>query len=191
MTAAELSALLDGDVVTAARGLLGARLRTDRSGSTCEVMLTEVEAYAGESDPASHAYRGQTARNQSMFRPSGTLYVYRSYGIHWCMNIVVGEPGTPHAVLLRGGVPTAGADEMARRRGRSDHLADGPGKLCEALNVRGEDDGTSVFDGPVQLALGELPADVTVAATPRIGISKAVDLPWRFVAEGPSADVRG
>ncbi len=186
-----MAALLGGDVLSAARGLLGARFRTEREGSATEVMLTEVEAYAGELDPASHAYRGRTRRNQSMFAGPGTLYVYRSYGIHWCMNVVVGEPGLPHAVLLRGGVPLVGASEMARRRGRVDHLADGPGKLCQALAVDGDDDGTSVFVGPTTLAPGDLPSHFTVAATPRIGISKAEDRPWRFIARAPHAGVTG
>ena len=95
--------LLAGSVFDVARRLLGCRIRSVVDGATTEVALTEVEAYAGADDPASHAFRGQTARNGSMFGPAGTLYVYRSYGLHWCMNIVVGPPDLPHAVLLRGG----------------------------------------------------------------------------------------
>ena len=184
MTTADLAVLLGGDVLAAARGLLGARFRTEREGSATEVMLTEVEAYAGELDPASHAYRGRTQRNQSMFEGSGTLYVYRSYGIHWCMNVVVGEPGLPHAVLLRGGVPLVGAGEMARRRGRSDHLSDGPGKLCQALGVNGDHDGTRVGRGSL-LELLPGASDVAYSASPRVGITKATDRLWRFVARGP------
>jgi DNA-3-methyladenine glycosylase len=114
-----------------------------------------------------------------MFGPPGHLYVYRSYGVHWCANIVTGPIGRGAAVLLRGGRPVAGEGTMARRRGRSDHLADGPGKLTQAMGLSGSHDG---------IALGTLarlsPTNIhpTVVATPRIGISKAVDLPWRFVA---------
>jgi DNA-3-methyladenine glycosylase len=182
VTPEELRALLAGDVLDAARGLLGARVRTAFGAGVTEVMLTEVEAYAGELDPASHSHRGPTTRNRAMFAAPGTLYVYRSYGIHWCMNVVVREEGVGHAVLLRGGRPTAGAEVMAQRRGRSDHLADGPGKLCQALGVTGDHDGSSVFDGPVRLLPGELPAGTTLEATPRVGVSRATDRPWRFRA---------
>jgi DNA-3-methyladenine glycosylase len=178
------AAVLEGDVFSVAQRLVGCRIRTTFHGRTTEVMLTEVEAYAGADDPASHAYRGRTARNAAMFGPPGTLYVYRSYGIHWCMNIVVGEEGLPHAVLLRGGEVTRGGATIERRRRRHDHLTDGPGKLCEALGVTGAQDGTSVLDGPVRLIPGDLPTNRTLLATPRVGISKAVEEPWRFVAVG-------
>ena len=115
-----------------------------------------------------------------MFGDQATLYVYRSYGLHWCMNIVTGGPNDPSAVLLRAGKPVLGADVMARRRRRSDHLADGPGKLTQALGVSGEEDGTSVLAGPVQLLEGKAPGG-QIIATPRVGISKAVAWPWRFV----------
>jgi DNA-3-methyladenine glycosylase len=115
-----------------------------------------------------------------MFGARGTLYVYRSYGIHWCMNIVTGGQNDPSAVLLRAGRPTVGADVMARRRGRPDHLADGPGKLTQALGVTGDADGTTVFGGPVQL-LAAPKAAGQIIATPRVGISKAVAWPWRFI----------
>jgi DNA-3-methyladenine glycosylase len=148
--------------------LLGRRLETRIDGVTTAVALTEVEAYMGADDPASHAHRGRTPRNQAMFGPPGTLYVYRSYGIHWCMNVTCG-PG----VIVEGG------DEIERRRGRSDHLTDGPGKLCQGLGVTGGHDGTSVLNGPVQL--GARLVDGEVMSAPRIGISQAVELPWRFV----------
>lgn len=182
-------ALLEGDVVDVARRLLGCRVATRFDGELTQVMLTEVEAYAGERDPASHAFRGETPRNRSMFGPPGTLYVYRSYGIHWCMNLVVAKTGVAHAILLRGGVPVAGGDVMERRRGRSVHLTDGPGKLCQALGVTGDDDGSSFIDGPVRLSSGELPPGSHVAATPRVGISVAKEHDWRFVAVG-STDPR-
>jgi DNA-3-methyladenine glycosylase len=178
--AAGVEALLAGPVIEVAPRLIGMRIRTEIGGAVTEVMLTEVEAYAGEQDPASHAFRGRTARNGAMFGPPGTLYVYRSYGLHWCMNVVTGMMGLPHAVLLRGGVPVAGEDTMVRRRGRRDHIADGPGKLTQALGVAGDHDGTSVLDGPVRLLAGVVP-EGTIVATPRIGITKAADRPWRFV----------
>lgn len=177
-----LGALLTGDVVNVARGLLGCRLVTDVDGKTTEIIIDEVEAYGGSDDPASHAYRGRTKRNDSMFRRSGTLYVYRSYGVHWCANVVTGPAGEPSAVLLRGGVPVAGFKTMEHRRGRTDHLTDGPGKLCSALGITGEHDGTSVIDGPVRLIRAVPPAAAMTEEGRRVGITKATDRPWRFVA---------
>jgi DNA-3-methyladenine glycosylase len=178
---------LDGDVLDIAPGLLGMRLRSEAGGAVTEVVITEVEAYVGDLDPASHAYRGRTRRNGSMFESPGTLYVYRSYGLHWCLNIVVGPVGVPHAVLVRAGVPSVGEEVMVRRRGRADHLTDGPGKLAPALAITGDHDGTSVLGGvrtgPLTLSAGPGPSG-PVLATPRIGISKAVDRPWRFVTTG-------
>lgn len=170
-------------MLTAARQLLGWRLRTEFEGVPTEVVITEVEAYAGLDDPASHAYRGRTKRNGSLFGGPGTLYVYLSYGIHWCMNVVIGDPGTPNAVLLRGGEPVLGLDTMVSRRGRADHVADGPGKLTQALGVTDTDDGIDLGRGRVQLIPAETPAIGRVLTTPRIGISKAADWPWRFVLE--------
>ena len=174
-----LAALLSGEVVGAARGLLGRRLRSDLDGVACEVLLTEVEAYGGADDPASHACGGPTARNVSMFGPPGTLYVYRSYGVHWCMNAVTGPAGRAAAVLLRAGRPLVGEEHMRRRRGRADHLCDGPGRLAQALGVAGEQDGISLLGGPVRL-LGEPPGGGRVEAGPRVGITRAADRPWRF-----------
>ena len=178
---------LSTDVLIAARQLLGSRLRTEFGGSPTEVTITEVEAYAGLDDPASLAYRGRTRRNGSLFAGPGTLYVYLSYGIHWCMNVVIGDEETPNAVLLRGGEPIEGLDTMVMRRGRADHVADGPGKLTQALGVTGDDDGADLGRGPVWLIPGDLPPTRQVLVTPRIGISKAVDWPWRFVVESSSA----
>ncbi len=183
----ELFDLLAGDVVAAARGLLGRRLSSEIDGELCAVLLTDVEAYGGADDPASHGFRGCRSANASMFGDAGTLYVYRSYGVHWCMNIVTGAAGQAAAVLLRGGRPVAGADVMRRRRGRYDHLADGPGKLAQALGVGGEHDGTSVFAGPVLLG-GDVEAGGVVRVGVRVGINRAVERPWRFVLdEGPVA----
>jgi len=175
-----LQALLAGGVIEAARGLLGRRLRSEIGGEGCEVIITEVEAYGGADDPASHAYRGETPRTGAMFGPPGRLYVYRSYGIHWCMNVVTGPEGEASAVLLRGGIPLHGETAMARRRGRPDHLTDGPGKLCQALGVTGEHDGGSLVVGPVYLMDGG-PIAGTIISTGRVGVGKAAARPWRFV----------
>lgn len=170
---------LEGHVERVARSLLGTRLRTEFQGRATEILLTEVEAYGGSDDAASHAYRGPTERNRSMYRPAGTLYVYRSYGVHWCANVVAGPEGTGRAVLLRGGVPLEGESVMQQRRGRLDHLSDGPGKLAQALGIDGSHDGSNVFDGPVRLLprLGGVPS---IVATPRVGIAKAKERAWRF-----------
>lgn len=171
--------LLGRSALEVAPLLLGRRVETRHEGVVTAVVLTEVEAYLGADDPASHAYRGLTRRNGSMFGPPGTLYVYRSYGVHWCMNITCGAAGDPMAVLLRGAVIVDGRAEIERRRGRSDRLTDGPGKLCQALGVDGSMDGTNVFDGPV--VLGDAVLGGAVEVSPRVGISRATDSPWRFV----------
>lgn len=172
---------LSGSVENVARHLLGHRLVTDFGGRTT-VVIEEVEAYGGADDPASHAHRGPTARNASMFGPAGTLYVYRSYGVHWCANVVTGSAGEGEAVLIRGGRVVEGKETVIRRRGRPDHLADGPGKLAQALGITGEHDGTSVITGSVRLEPGP-PADpASVRAIPRIGITREVDRLWRFTS---------
>ena len=183
MTSDPLDVLLSGDVWEVAEGLLGWTLESNIGAVRTAVTITETEAYAGEADPASHAFRGRTARNSSMFAPAGTLYVYRSYGIHWCMNVVVGETGLPHAVLLRGGEPTAGVAAMARRRGRERDLANGPGKLCQALGVTGEHDGSDLRRSSLRLLPGPGLGGRKVHQTTRIGISKAVEHPWRYVVK--------
>jgi len=182
---AELAGLLAGPVVDAAVGLLGRRLVSEVGGLHCEVLLTEVEAYGGADDPASHAHRGRTLRNTSMFGPPGTLYVYRSYGVHWCLNVVTGAAGEPAAVLLRGGIPVAGEAEMRRRRGRRDHLTDGPGKLAEALGVTGEHDGSWLLGGGDVAITGTPALSGAVVAGPRVGVGRAAERPWRFVVASP------
>ena len=174
--------LLSGDVWSVAAGLLGWTLESSIGEGTTAVTITETEAYAGKLDPASHAFRGPTARNRSMFGPAGTANVYRSYGIHWCLNVVVGNEAVPHAVLIRGGEPTAGRAMMCERRGRDRNLTDGPGKLCAALGVTGALDGADLRRAPLRIRPGPGIGERSVARTPRIGITKAADLPWRFVA---------
>lgn len=116
-----------------------------------------------------------------MYGPAGTLYVYLSYGVHWCANVVVGPPEVPNAVLMRGGIVVEGHDIAAIRRGRTKDLANGPGKLGQALGLDGTLSGSDLFEGPVRLD-GPFGTVSDWYATPRIGISKAVDVPWRFVA---------
>jgi DNA-3-methyladenine glycosylase len=161
--------------------LLGWRLASLVGGVAAEVALTEVEAYSSE-DPASHAYNGLRPRNAAMFGPPGTLYVYRSYGIHWCANVVCGDIDIGAAVLVRAGVPTTGIDAMVNRRGRENHLADGPGKLTQALAIDISHNHLDLFDpaSPIRLLPGDPPPAVHV--TTRIGITKATELPWRFVS---------
>lgn len=173
---------LSGDAVAIAPRLLGARLISSVGGLLTAVEITEVEAYRDD-DQASHSHRGPTPANRAMFGPPGRLHVYRSYGIHWCANVVTGPEGSGAAILFRAGRPLDGIDTMRMRRGRGEHLADGPGKLCQALGITGIEDGVDLLavGSPVRLQLGEVERDYV--ATPRIGISKAVDLPWRFVAE--------
>jgi DNA-3-methyladenine glycosylase len=159
--------------------LIGATLLVDGAGGR----IVEVEAYDRE-DPASHGYRGRTQRNASMFGPPGHAYVYRSYGIHWCLNLVCEDEGVPSAVLVRALEPTHGLDEMRARRGLDDPrlLASGPGRLCEALGITGEQDGLSLDLPPFELR--ERLEPVRVLAGERVGITRATELPWRYAEAG-------
>lgn len=182
-----LTRVLSEDVLRVAPRLLGCRLTHD--GVT--VRITEVEAYAGPRDPASHAFRGPTARTEVMFGPPGRLYVYRSYGLHWCANVVTGTDGTASAVLLRAGEVVDGADAARGRRGprTADHsLARGPGCLAQALGLTGEQDGTDLVRGPeVRLELGDPVPPDRVRRGPRVGVRLAHARPWRFwLAEDPT-----
>jgi DNA-3-methyladenine glycosylase len=159
--------------------LVGMTLLVDGVGGT----IVEVEAYDHE-DPAAHGYRGRTPRNASMFGPPGHAYVYRSYGIHWCLNFVCEAEAVASAVLLRALEPTQGLEEMQRRRGLEEPrlLCAGPGRLCEALAVTREHDGLPLDEPPFELlARTEEPE---IAVGPRIGITQAVDRPWRYAVAG-------
>ncbi len=151
--------------------------------------IVEVEAYWGEHDPASHAYRGMTPRNATMFGPTGLLYVYRSYGIHWCANVVIGAPGEAAAVLLRAVEPIRGIDVIRSRRPgvrREYDLVNGPGKLCAALGITSDDDGCDLLSPESSVRLrsdGTEPPEEPLV-TSRIGVTKAVANQWRFAVAG-------
>ena len=166
--------------IVVARDLLGCYLVHETSHGRLCGRLVEVEAYLGPRDPASHAYR-RTPRSEVMWGPPGTAYVYFSYGNHACLNVVTEPEGIAGAVLLRAIEPVDGIDEMARRRGTGVPrlIGGGPGRLTEALGVTLADNRADLVRGPLYLARGAAPR--RIVATPRIGISVATDVPWRFV----------
>lgn len=150
--------------------------------------IVEVEAYLGGDDPASHAFRGPTPRTEVMFGPPGHLYVYFSYGMHWCANAVVDEPGTAGAVLIRALAPLRGIDAMTAARPaarRRVDLANGPAKVCQALGIEGHHGGLDLTQGPGPTIVDDgtaAPADIDTG--PRVGISRAADWPLRFSVRG-------
>ena len=167
------------DVVAVARDLIGAAINVGGIGG----IIVETEAYHHE-DPASHSFNGRTARNAAMFGPPGRAYVYRSYGIHWCLNLVCEAEGSGSAVLLRAIEPVDGIAAMRARRGVEEVrlLCAGPGRLSQALGVTRDHDGLALDAPP--FAMHTAAGTPEVVAGPRIGISKAVDLPWRFGLAG-------
>ena len=172
------SDFFDRSSIAVARDLIGGTLAVNGVGG----IIVETEAYE-PNDPASHSYRGQTPRNAAMFGRAGCAYIYRSYGIHWCFNIVC-KPGS--AVLLRALEPSLGVDIMRQRRGL-EHLrllCSGPGRLCQALAIDLSLNGKPVDATPMTFAprAGQLP----IATGPRIGISRAIEMPWRFGLAGSS-----
>ncbi len=179
-------------MLTVAPRLLNKLLTTadGRSGR-----IVEVEAYHGAEDPASHAYRGPTARNLVMFGPPGHLYVYRSYGLHWCANVVCGPPGDAQAVLLRALDPVAGLVLMRQARWRNQRHRDdrdlcrGPGRLCQALGIDRTQDGADLTTAGAGVWVADdgspPPADPLI--TGRVGLSVATDRPWRFAVKGHRA----
>jgi DNA-3-methyladenine glycosylase len=165
--------------------LLGAHL----SAGGATVRLTEVEAYAGEADPGSHAFRGRTPRTSVMFGPAGHAYVYFTYGMHWCVNVVAGRDGEASAVLLRAGEVVDGLEAAAARRpgARERELCRGPARLCKALGIHGEHTGVDLLDpaSPVRLVPGS-PVDAAHVRTgPRVGVAgDGAGAPWRFWVDG-------
>ena len=159
--------------------LIGVTLLFDGVGGH----IVEVEAYH-HTDPAAHSFRGPTSRNAVMFGPPGYAYVYRSYGIHWCLNFVCEPKGSASAVLIRAIEPKVGLPAMRRRRGVTDDrlLCAGPGRVCEALGVTGAHDGIALDRPPFELFART--GEVEIVAGPRIGITKAVDKPWRYGLKG-------
>ncbi len=170
------AAFFDRPAATVAAALIGHVLLVEGVGGA----IVETEAY-DRTDPASHSFSGPTKRNASMFGPPGRAYVYRSYGLHWCLNLVC-EPGS--AVLLRALAPSAGLHAMHARRGLTDprRLCAGPGRLAQALGIDSSYDGVPVDRAP--FAWGAPAGPVSVAATTRIGITKGADTPWRFLLAG-------
>jgi DNA-3-methyladenine glycosylase len=175
-----LREVLAGPVLEVAPRLLGAVL----THGDVAVRLTEVEAYDGPGDPGSHAYRGQTARNAVMFGEPGHLYVYFTYGMHHCCNVVCGPPGTPSAVLLRAGEVVRGAETAQLRRNGAParDLARGPARLCQALDIGLAENGADLTAGPLTLELGDAVSNVSTG--PRVGLRGAPDRPWRFWETG-------
>jgi DNA-3-methyladenine glycosylase len=179
-------AFFDRSVHEVAPDLIGVTLLVDGVGGT----IVEVEAYH-PTDPASHSYRGRTPRNAVMFGPPGHAYVYRSYGIHWCLNLVCEGEGIAAAVLIRALEPTQGLEHMEARRRTNDPrlLAAGPGRLCEALAVTGAHDGLPLDHPPFLLRPRRRTPEIATA--PRIGITNAADYPWRYVLAGSRYLSRG
>ena len=172
----DLRDLLAGDAADVAPLLLNKLL----VHGPCSGRIIEVEAYRAD-DPASHSFRGRTPRNAAMFGGPGTLYVYFTYGMHWCANVVTGAAGEGAAVLLRALQPVDGIDVMRDRRGGRDDIADGPAKLCQALAIGPEHNGSDLLGvGPVRLVDDGVAPPVAALVGPRIGITKATDRPWRF-----------
>lgn len=177
----DLRSALSGPAPDVAPLLLGALLRH----GDVAVRITEVEAYGGAADPGSHAYRGRTARNATMFGPAGHLYCYFTYGMHVCSNVVTGADGEGCGVLIRAGEIVGGVEiARARRAGASDRdLARGPARLTRALGIALTDDGTDLETGSIRLELPHSAASV-VSTGPRVGLRAAPETPWRFWIDG-------
>jgi DNA-3-methyladenine glycosylase len=182
----------DGPALDVAPALLGCVLEADSAAGLVAVRITEVEAYSGQTDPASHAYRRKSGRNQVMFGPPGYAYVYQIYGLHFCINLVCRPAGTAEAVLLRAGQVVEGEEVAWERRpaARSElQLARGPALLCQVLAIDRRFDGTDVCvkDSPVRIRgsrPGGAPAPGAIRTGPRVGVTQAADYPWRFWLDG-------
>jgi DNA-3-methyladenine glycosylase len=177
-----------------ARALLGRDLvRTLDDGTELRARIVEAEAYR-QDDPASHSFKGRTPTRETMFGPPGHLYVYVSYGMHFCMNVVTGRDGEGSAVLLRAAEPLDGSVRMAELRGVGNPrlLCAGPGRLCQALGVSREHDGTDLVEGPdLRIERGTPVGDHDVVIGPRVGLTVAMEQPWRFTIRGSRYVSRG
>ena len=180
---------LAGDTAEVARRLLGWSLVSTVDGLETSGVIVETEAYLGLDDPASHAHasKGRTPRNDAMFAARGTLYVYVSYGIHHCVNVVTGEEGDPAAVLVRALDPVSGEETMARRRGRATDLCSGPGRLAQALGITMRHNYHDLAQPPVRLLTGAPVEEARTGSSGRIGVSRAGDWPLRFFIRGHPA----
>lgn len=167
------------DAVAAARLLIGKKLVHDSLEGRTAGYIVETEAYTMD-DPASHTFCGKTPRNAPMFGPAGTIYVYFTYGMHYCMNIVCGPEGYGQAVLIRALQPVEGIRLMQKRRSVSDplRLTNGPGKLTQAMGIHSKHNNTNISSGPIRLEKGISTSKILSSA--RIGITRATELPWRF-----------
>lgn len=171
---------LNGIASEVAPKLLGCIIERDIDGVTLRGRIVETEAY-DQTDVASHSYNGETPRTKVMFGPAGYLYVYFTYGMHYCCNVVVGEDGYGAAVLIRAVEPLEGIDEMERRRGKSGLLvANGPAKFCQAFGIGKEQNGVNLKDGEIRLVSQPPLSSDEITVTTRIGISEAKEAPWRF-----------
>lgn len=173
-----------------AKELLG-KILVRKSGKTFLAgRIVEVEAYLGSKDPASHAYRGKTKRNEVMFGPEGHLYVYFTYGMHYCANVVTGKEGVAEAVLIRAMEPLDGVGVMRKNRGLAKdsidprNLTNGPAKLCEAFGIRGSDDDTDLCGERIYVADGASVPHSSIGRSARIGITKGTEKKWRYFVKG-------
>lgn len=177
---------LETDAPTAARRLLGCLLESTVGGKRCVVRIVETEAY-DQSDAASHSYKGKTPRTEIMFGPAGFLYVYFTYGMHYCCNVVTGFEGEGSAVLIRAVEPLEGSEVAEHRREKTGkEVTNGPAKLCQALGIAKQLNGHDLHMVPLRLIMQPPIPELEITATPRIGIKKAVDIEWRFfIANNP------
>jgi DNA-3-methyladenine glycosylase len=181
-----VQAFCDRPPLELARALLGCHLVSTVGGARTDGIIVETEAYGGPEDPASHAstISGRTQRNRAMFGPPGTAYVYLSYGVHWCLNVVAGPDGTGGAVLVRGMDPVTGERVMRRRRRGRSPIGAGPGRLAQALGVTGDLYGHDLARSPLVLVPGALPPEAAIGTSGRVGVSRAADWPHRLYVRG-------
>jgi len=176
--------VLDRSATEAAHRLLGCVLERNIDGHLARVKIVETEAY-DQTDVASHSYRGETTRTKTMFGPPGHLYVYFTYGMHYCCNVVTGPEGTGAAVLIRAAEPLEGSDYMARRRMREGvDISNGPAKLCHALGIDMRLAGHDLHDEPLRLIMKPQVAAQSITQTSRVGITKGINILWRFYLTG-------